>query len=94
MPQGNQGRILHGITQIKRDLPGIVYCRCEERKGEHMFEDEISVCSKKADAEQKLADAAPSLEAGLVHSQMALLYKAELAMLYRRQRCHQQSVAW
>jgi hypothetical protein len=59
-----------------------------------MFEDEILACSQKADDEQKLADAAPSLEAGMVHSQMAMLYKAELAMLYRRQRCHEQSVAW
>ena len=55
-----------------------------------MFEEEISACSQKADEQQKLADAAPSLEAGMVHSQMAMLYKAELAMLYRRQITHQQ----
>jgi hypothetical protein len=54
-----------------------------------MLEDEILACSKKADEEQKLADAAPSLEAGMVHMQMAMLYKAELAMLYRRQRSSQ-----
>jgi hypothetical protein len=59
-----------------------------------MYEDAIVACSKKVEEEQKLADAAPSLEAGMIHSQMAMLYKAELAMLYRRQRCHQQSVAW
>jgi hypothetical protein len=50
-----------------------------------MLEDDILACSKKADEEQKLAEAAPSLEAGMVHLQMAMLYKAEVAMLYRQQ---------
>ena len=58
-----------------------------------MLEDEILACSIKADEEQKLADAAPSLEAGMVHLQMAMLYKAELAMLYCRHRSSQMQIA-
>jgi hypothetical protein len=73
-------------------LSRFVYFGREKRRGERMLEDEILACSKKVYEEQKLADAAPSLEAGMVHSQMAMLYKAELAMLHRRQRCHQQSI--
>ena len=57
-----------------------------------MFKDDILACSKKVDEEQQQADAAPSMEAGMIHSQMAMLYKAELAMLYRRQRIHEQSL--
>lgn len=57
-----------------------------------MFENEILTCSKRADEEQRLADAAPSLQAGLIHSQMAMLYKAELAMLYRRKRIYEDSL--
>lgn len=50
-----------------------------------MFKTDILVCSKRVDEEQRLADAAPSLEAGMVHLQMVMLYKAELAMFHRRQ---------
>jgi hypothetical protein len=56
-----------------------------------MLEDEIQACCKRIDEEQRQADTAPSMEAGMIHSQMAMLYKAELAMLYRRQRIYEQS---
>jgi hypothetical protein len=57
-----------------------------------MFEEEIVTCGRKVDEEQRLADSAPSLEAGMLHSQMAILYKAELSMLHRRRHIHEQSL--
>lgn len=57
-----------------------------------MFENDIRACSKRIDEEQRQADAAPSMEAGMIHFQMAMLYKTELAMLYRRQRMYEQSL--
>jgi hypothetical protein len=56
--------------------------------GGDVFRADIRVCSERIDHEQRLADAAPSHEAAMVHLQMAMLYKSQLTMLHRRQATH------
>jgi len=46
-------------------------------------EDDLHYCSRRIAEEEALAEAAGSWEAGLVHDQMAMLYRAQLASLHR-----------
>lgn len=50
-----------------------------------MFQSDIEYCARRIAEEEKLACEAPSAEAGVVHSQMAMLYKSQLAALRRSQ---------
>ena len=47
-------------------------------------DDDERYCELRISEEEALADAAGSEEAGLVHRQVAMLYKAQLATLRRR----------
>jgi hypothetical protein len=49
---------------------------------------DIRVCNERIEQEQRLADAAPSGEAAMVHLQMVMLYKTQLTMLNRRRAMH------
>jgi hypothetical protein len=53
-----------------------------------VFRADIRVCNERIEHEQRLADAAPSQEAAMVHLQMVMLYKSQLTMLNRRQGTH------
>jgi hypothetical protein len=48
-----------------------------------MLKDDIQHCAERIAEEERLADQAGSWEAGLVHSQLAMLYKAQLDSLSR-----------
>lgn len=50
-----------------------------------MLNDDIVYCKSRIAEEELLASGAPSPEAGLVHAQMAMLYKSQLAVLCRSQ---------
>jgi hypothetical protein len=48
-----------------------------------MLREDIEYCRQKIADEERAAAAAPSWETGCVHQQMAMLYKAELALLLK-----------
>jgi hypothetical protein len=46
-------------------------------------EDDLNYCQRRIAEEERLARAASSWEAGLIHDQTAMLYRAQLATLQR-----------
>lgn len=48
-----------------------------------MIQSDIEYCARRIAEEERLACEAASPEAGVVHSQMAMLYKSQLAALRR-----------
>lgn len=48
-----------------------------------MVRDDIEYCESRIAHEERLARLAPTEEAGLGHSQLAMLYRSQLTALYR-----------
>lgn len=48
-----------------------------------MAGDDIKYCELRIAEEERLAQQAPSQEAGVAHSQLAMLYRSQLTALYR-----------
>jgi hypothetical protein len=55
-----------------------------QKGSDSMMEGDIEHCARRIAEEERLGGEAPSLEAGLVHFQLAMLYKTQLAVLARR----------